>query len=71
MIDYSHLDTIQLRLSNTKRHAANCKPHQVLFWALEISQIEKELAGEYKFLDIAPPAPCTLDDDQLLAELLA
>ena len=67
----THLHAIELRLSNTKRRAANCKPHQVLFWALEISQIEKELAGEYKFLGIAPPAPCESTEDQLLAELLA
>jgi hypothetical protein len=66
----THLDAIQLRLSNTKRRAASCKPHQVLHWAIEISQIEKELAGEYKFLGITAPAPCELSDDQLLAELL-
>lgn len=71
MTDFAHLDALQMRLLNTKRRLTNCKPHQNLFWNIEISGIEKEIEGEYKFLGIAPPAPCTLDDDQLLAELTA
>lgn len=71
MIDYSHLNSLQLRLLNTRQRAALAKPTQSLYWDSLVKQIEKEITGEYEFLGIAPPAPCTIDEDQLLAELLA
>ena len=66
---YSHLNAIELRLSNTTRRAAACKPHQSTFWSTEIAQIKKEIAGEYKFLGIEPAAVPDMSDDELLKEL--
>ena len=66
---YSHLNALELRLSNTKRRATNCKPHQATFWAVTIAQIEKEIVSHYKFLGIVPATVGELTDDELLNEL--
>ena len=66
---YSHLHALELRLSNTQRRAVSCKPHQATFWAVEIAQIKKEIASEYKFLGIVPVAIEAMSDDELLSAL--
>lgn len=66
---FSHLNALELRLSNTTRRAASCKPNQSTFWAIEIAQIKKEIVGEYKFLGIEPAAVPNMSDDELLKEL--
>ena len=67
---YSHLDALELRLSNTTRRAASCKPHQSTFWSTEIAQIKKEIASEYKFLGIVPAVVSDMSDDELLSQLM-
>ena len=66
---YSHLHALELRLSNTQRRSVSCKPHQSTFWAVEIAQIKKEIAGEYKFLGIVPAIIEAITDDELLNAL--
>jgi hypothetical protein len=68
-MDIDHLNAIELRLSNARARAANSK--KPWNWEIEISQIEKELAGEYKFLGIAQPGCQEIDDDKLMDELLS
>ena len=71
MIDYSHLDAIAARLSREKARLASAKnAKERAFRAAQVSQAEKELAAEYKFLGIAPVTIDDLmNDDDLLAEL--
>lgn len=70
--DFSHLDALMDRLLREKGRLADAKTaKEVAFREREIKACEKEIAGEYKFLGIAP---LTLDeilmsDDELLAEL--
>lgn len=69
MIDYSHLDALQSRLFREKARLASAKnANERAFREREIASCEREIAGEYKFLGIEP---CTMSDDELLAELLA
>jgi hypothetical protein len=66
---YSHLHALELRLSNTQRRAASGKPHQATFWAVEIAQIKREIASEYKFLGAVPAVVSDMSDDDLLSAL--
>lgn len=69
MIDYSHLNAIQDRIHReTMRFMAAHDPKEREFRFSQVCQAERELAAEYKFLGIEP---CTMSDDELLAELLA
>lgn len=71
-IDFSHLHAIELRLSNTRMRRDNAKDKDKLFWEHEIRMVEKELAGEYKFLGIEPPDNKPVTDteiEELLSEL--
>ena len=55
MTDLSHLNAIKLRLANTTARRDQQKTAKVRAWFdHEIKMIEKELAGEYKFLGINP-----------------
>lgn len=68
MTDFSHLDALQARLFREKdRLAVARNENERQFRLREIAACEKEIEGEYKFLGIEP---CTLSDDELLAELL-
>ena len=62
----SHLDALNLRLSNERmRYASDNNPLRKVW----IEGIEKEIAAELKFLGIEVEA--NISDDELLAELLA
>lgn len=71
MTNLSHLDALQLSLSHEKARVEAAKSDRERTWrSHNVMMIEREIAGEYKFLGIAP---VTLDDilsdDDLLAEL--
>lgn len=64
----THLDALELRLSNERmRLTAATSDQEKALRTVWVSGIEKEIADEYKFLGIEPPAAMT--DDELLAEL--
>lgn len=59
----THLEALQLRLSNERCRYAADRSHLRKVW---IAQIEKEIANEVAFLAKAEPE---MTDDELLAEL--
>lgn len=64
----THLDALELRLSNERlRLSAATSTQEKEMRTVWVAQIEKEIAAEYKFLGIAPPADMT--DEEILAEL--
>ena len=66
MIDYSHLDALNLRLSNERaRYAKDNNPLRKVW----IAQIEKEIDDELKFLGVESDK-VEMSDDELLNELL-
>lgn len=74
MTDLSHLDAIQARIGREKaRLATATSEKERAFRQREIVAAEKELAGEYKFLGIAPLTmeEILMSDDELLAQLRA
>lgn len=63
----THLDALQLRLSNERGYLAAAKSEgERELRRVWIAQIEKEIAGEIEFADKRE-----LTDDELLAELMA
>lgn len=72
-----HLNALELRLSHERGYLAQAKrPQEIEIRKVWIAQIEKEIAGEKKFLaeHYGIEFPATLDeilmsDDELLAEL--
>lgn len=69
MIDFSHLNALQHRLSNEQGYLAAAKTDgERELRTMWVSQIEREIAAEYAHLGITP---CTMSDDELLAELMA
>lgn len=67
MPDFTHLNALQHRLHNETRAlnaATNAGAREMR--AVWVTQIEREIAGEYAFLGITP---CTATDDELLADL--
>ena len=61
----SHIDALQLRLSNERMALANAKSEgEKELRKVWVAQIEKEIAGEKKFI-----AGADLSDDELMAEL--
>lgn len=79
MIDFSHLDALQSRLSREKARLAVAqnmrwskrRDNEIAFRQREIAACEKEIAGEYQFLGLEPPSldEILMSDDELLAEL--
>lgn len=65
--DFSHLNAIQERLHRETMRFMSTTGKEREFRFSQVKQAEKELAAEYKFLGIEP---CTMTDDELLAELL-
>ena len=67
----THLDALELRLSNERNYLieAKTKKEQSLrrVW---IAQIEKEIKSEKEFLGSPQEDDVNLTDDELLAELL-
>jgi hypothetical protein len=69
--NYTHLDALNLRLSHERaRLAAATSDRERAVRAAWISQTEREIAGERAFLGLQDDLPA-VDDDELLAELLA
>lgn len=63
MTDYSHLDSLQIRLTNERERLANAKTQKERdIRQVWISQIEKEIAHEFGHI-------ADMTDDELLAEL--
>lgn len=63
----THLDALKLNLSNERRRLQNAKTDgERALRAIWVQQLEKEVSGEDRF--IAPPE---MDEDKLLAELMA
>jgi len=69
MTDFSHLDALTQRLYNeTHRLRQSRSVSEAKLRAVWVAQIGKEIAAEYKFLDIEP---CTLTPEEIIAELKA
>ena len=68
MIDFSHLDALELHLSNERirLNKANSQKESNMRRVF-VAQLEKEIAQERKFLGL--PEPDHVSDDELLAEL--
>ena len=61
----NHLDALNIRLSNERIHLSSSKTEsEKELRKVWISQIEKEIAHEEKFIE-----ECHLSDESLLAEL--
>jgi hypothetical protein len=75
MTDFSHLDALQARLYREGMRLAAAKTlTETNFRLRQIAACEKEIAAEYKFLGITPPASLDdilMSDDELLRELTA
>ena len=70
MTDLSHLNALQLRLSHERdRMNSETRPRAITYRNVQISQIEKEIAGELKFLGIEEAPESAMSDDELLAAL--
>lgn len=75
MADLTHLNALETRLSNERNYLAReentLNRKGIAIRKIWISQIQKEIAAEYKFLGIAPLTidEITMSDDELLAEL--
>ena len=70
MIDTSHLDALRLRLSNERFRFHGSGGAERAARAVLVAGIEREIAGELKFLNL-PTDPEIIDDDALLAQLSA
>lgn len=69
MIDKSHLHALELRLSNERARLANSTTENESKWRqILVAGIEKEIAGEKKFLGISESTN-EITDDELLNEL--
>ncbi len=69
MSNMDHLAALQARLSNEKARLVAAKSaKEIAARKVIVSQVEKEIAGEYKFLGI-DPAIAAMTDEDLLAEL--
>lgn len=66
-----HLDALKLRLFHERKRleVAGIGTREHTIRAMWVEQIEKEIAGEYKFLGIEPEPANTMTDDEILAEL--
>ena len=70
MIDRSHLDALELRLSHERSYlAAEKTEKQRAMRRVWIAQVEKEIAGERAFLGIADESAPEMSDEELLAAL--
>lgn len=63
----SHLLALDLRLSNERIRLASSKTaRESAYRKISVAQIEKEIAGEKKFLNIPESINAIIDDDLLL-----
>jgi len=67
----SHLEALQVRLSHERSYLAQAKTEkQRAMRRVWIAQVEKEIAGERKFLGLGAEVVPELSDEELMAELL-
>lgn len=67
----AHLDALNLRLSHERGHLAAAKSDKErAIRTVWIAQVEKEIAGEMKFLGLAAAPVVEMTDDEIMAELL-
>jgi hypothetical protein len=72
MMMTDHLNALEIRRSHERNYLAKAQTTQErALRKVWIAQIEKEIAGEKSFLGLANDAMPEMDDDALLAELLA
>ncbi len=65
-----HLEALRLRLSHERERLRKAKTgREKEFYAVRVSQCEKEIEGELKFLGISDESLPEMTDDELLAEL--
>lgn len=70
-VNTSHLNALELRRSNERNYLARAKTEKErALRKIWIAQIEKEIAGERKFLGKKKDPDVDMSDDELLAELL-
>lgn len=70
MEKFAHLTALQESLSREQTRLANAtNQNERDFRMQRIAMVEKEIAGEYKFLGMEKIA--VMSDDELLAELVA
>ena len=68
---YNHLNALQLRLSHERNALSKAtEESEKALRSVWVQQVEKEIQGEYRFLNIVP-FECSLSDDDLLKELNA
>jgi len=69
-VDNTHLNALQVRLSHERGYLAQAqRADEKALRQVWISQIEKEIAGEMKFLGITEQPEIEMSDDELLAAL--
>jgi hypothetical protein len=72
MTDLTHLDALQLGLSNERARLAQAtRPQEIALRTVWVAQYEREIADEYAFLGITPACDVNLSVDELFAELSA
>lgn len=70
MNNYSHLDALNLNLSNERTRLTNAKSSQEKeLRTVWVNQLEKEIAAERKFLGIADSTIESISDEELFKEL--
>lgn len=70
MTDFTHLAALETRLSHERGYLAAAKTAgERALRSVWIAQIEKEIAGEKKFLGIDDADLLDMTDDELLAAL--
>jgi len=68
----NHLDALQLRLSNERTRISQAKTEdEKLLRSAWVAQTEREIAGEIEFLGLKTDQMPEINEDDLLAELLA
>jgi len=65
----SHLDALQLRLSNYRVRLQSVEPSELPLLKVFIAQCEREIAGELRFLGKAEPIGEDMTDVDLLKAL--
>lgn len=74
MTNLSHLNSLEASLARETVRLENSKTsYEVEMRTVWVSQIKKEISGEYKFIGIQPLTEklIAMSDDELLSELMA
>jgi hypothetical protein len=70
MTNTEHLDSLNFRLTRERSQLAAAKTSAERdLRAVWVAQLEKEIAGEREFLNLAPAPDCGFSDDELAAAL--